>query len=57
MKTLDLGKGWQMAERNSALFLPAGDVPCSVYQTLLQNDKMEDPFCRDNENRALPPLE
>ena len=52
MKTLDLGKGWQMAERNSALFLPAGDVPCSVYQTLLQNGKMEDPFWRDNENRV-----
>lgn len=57
MKTLDLGKGWQMAERNSALFLPAGDVPCSVYQTLLQNGRMEDPFWRDNENRALPLME
>ena len=57
MKTLDLGKGWQMAERNSALFLPAGDVPCSVYQTLLQNGKMEDPFWRDNENQVLPLME
>lgn len=57
MKTFDLGHDWYMAEKDTPCFLPAGDVPCSVYMTLLQNGKMEDPYWRDNENKALPLME
>lgn len=54
MKIFDLKHDWYMAEKGSSCWLSAGDVPCSVYMTLLQNGKMDDPYWRDNENKALP---
>ena len=57
MKIFDLKHDWYMAEKGSSCWLSAGDVPCSVYMTLLQNGKMDDPYWRDNENKALPLME
>ncbi|MEE1032413.1 MAG: glycoside hydrolase family 2 protein [Ruminococcus sp.] len=44
--------GWQMRTVGSDEWLPA-IVPGSVYTDLLRNEKMEDPFWKDNENKAL----
>lgn len=46
------GCSWQMCVNGTDEWLPAV-VPGSVYQDLLDNEKMEDPFYRDNELKAL----
>ncbi len=57
------GCQWKMCEKREEAsgrqaegeygFLPAA-VPGSVYQDLLDNGRMEDPYYRDNELKALP---
>lgn len=46
------GCSWQMCVNGQTEWLPA-TVPGSVYQDLLDNRKMEDPYYRDNELKAL----
>lgn len=48
--------GWTMREKGSEERLPA-KVPGSVYQDLLENGRMEDPFWRYNEEEALRLME
>ncbi|TAH70839.1 MAG: glycoside hydrolase family 2 protein [Anaerolineaceae bacterium] len=43
---------WELRRSNQEERLKA-NVPGSVYQTLLENEKMEDPFWKDNEDKAL----
>ena len=38
-----LNENWQMCINNTEEFMPAA-VPGSVYQDLLDNNKMEDPY-------------
>ena len=47
-----LAKGWEMKEYASERYMPAA-VPGSVYLDMLANQKMGDPFYRDNEKGAL----
>jgi beta-mannosidase len=47
---------WRMRQVNSDAWLSAS-VPGSVYADLLNNEKMEDPFYRDNEDKAFALLE
>jgi beta-mannosidase len=51
-----LHDNWKMKKTTEAEWLPA-KVPGSVYNDLLLNKKMEDPFWRDNEDKALPIME
>ena len=51
-----LNENWQMCINNTEEFMPAA-VPGSVYQDLLDNNKMEDPYYRDNELKALKIME
>ena len=46
------GCEWRMAQNGTGESFPA-TVPGSVYQDLLDNGKMEDPYYRDNELKAL----
>ena len=48
----NIHSGWRMHKVGDAEFLPAS-VPGSVYNDLLAAGKMEDPFWRDNEMKAL----
>ena len=48
----DAGCSWMMCMNGTGEWLPA-TVPGSVYQDLLDNRKMEDPYYRDNELKAL----
>ena len=50
MRIQMLHDNWQMCINNTEEFLPAA-VPGSVYQDLLDNGRMEDPYYRDNEDR------
>ncbi len=52
MVTAKLHDNWQMRRVGEAGFLPA-TVPGSVYNDLLINGRMEDPYYRDNELAAL----
>ncbi|MDR1108129.1 MAG: hypothetical protein LBL19_03750, partial [Spirochaetaceae bacterium] len=52
----NLHDNWKMKQSADAEWLPA-QVPGSVYNDLLLNKKMEDPFWRDNEDRALAVME
>lgn len=52
MKHQLLPKDWKMSRRGSGDWLPAR-VPGSVYGDLLANGRMEDPYYRDNEWKAL----
>lgn len=52
----ELKRGWQMRRTGDSEWL-AAEVPGSVYQDLLANGKMEDPFYRANENNALKLME
>lgn len=47
-----LDKNWKMKSLTEREFLET-TVPGSVYQTYLAHGKMEDPFYRDNEEKAL----
>jgi beta-mannosidase len=51
-----LHKNWKMKNLAEKEWLSA-QVPGSVYSDLLLNNKMEDPFWRDNEDRALKIME
>ena len=51
-----LDKNWKMKSLTEREFLET-TVPGSVYQTYLAHGKMEDPFYRDNEEKALELLE
>ena len=52
-KYLSLDGRWLMHENGCDEMLPA-NVPAGVYQTLLENGKIDDPFYRANEELALP---
>lgn len=52
MKHQLLPKDWKMSRRGSGDWLPA-KVPGSVYGDLLANGRIEDPYYRDNEWKAL----
>ncbi|MDT8716216.1 glycoside hydrolase family 2 protein [Clostridium sp. 19966] len=52
MNIKKLHDGWSMRIAGEAEFVPA-KVPGSVYNDLLLNNKMEDPYWRANENEAL----
>ena len=43
---------WKMQDPSEGDWLSA-KIPCSVYDTLLNHGRMEDPFYRDNEEKAL----
>jgi beta-mannosidase len=51
-----LHKDWRMRQIGDSELLPA-KVPGSVYSDLLDNKKMEDPYWRDNEDKAFALLE
>ncbi|MDR3146230.1 MAG: hypothetical protein LBU21_08125, partial [Treponema sp.] len=51
-----LHSNWNMKNCSEKEWLPA-KVPGSVYSDLLNNKKMEDPFWRDNEDKALALME
>jgi beta-mannosidase len=51
-----LHDNWNMRNVSEKTFLPA-KVPGSVYNDLLINKKMEDPFWRDNEDKARKIME
>lgn len=48
--------GWQM-RRVGAPNWAAAEVPGTVYTDLLRNEQMENPFWKDNENKALKLME
>lgn len=52
MEMMKLHSGWELRESGQEEFFPAS-VPGSVYQAYLDNGKMEDPYYRDNELKAL----
>lgn len=56
MTIQELNKGWTMHQSGSEEILPAS-VPGSVYHDLIQNGKMDDPYYRDNELKALKIME
>jgi beta-mannosidase len=51
-----LHSNWTMKKCAETKYLPA-KVPGSVYSDLLRNKKMDDPFWRDNEDRAFKIME
>lgn len=51
-----LHTGWTMRRAGEQEWLPAS-VPGSVYGDLLANGRMEDPFWKDNEDKALSLME
>ena len=52
MKKLELNEGWVLHRLKGEKDIPAV-VPGSVYTDLLREGEMEDPFFKDNEDRAL----
>lgn len=52
MQRIMLHENWQLRFTPEGEWMPAA-VPGSVYQDLLNNGKMEDPYYRDNELKAL----
>lgn len=51
-----LHENWKMCIAGTEDYIPAA-VPGSVYQDLLANGRMEDPYYRDNEMKALKIME
>lgn len=51
-----LHENWKMCIAGTGEYLPAS-VPGSVYNDLLANGRMEDPYYRDNETKALEVME
>ena len=51
-----LHDNWKMKKLPGGAYLPA-KVPGSIYSDLLQNKQMEDPYWRDNEDKAFILLE
>lgn len=56
MTIQELDKGWTMHQQGTEEVLPAS-VPGSVYNDLIQNGKMDNPYYRDNELEALKIME
>lgn len=56
MTEYKLHDNWRMCIQGTEEYIPA-KVPGSVYQDLLLNGRMEDPFYRDNELEALKLME
>lgn len=56
MKRINVHENWKMRVMGSDEWLPAA-VPGSVYGDLLKNRRMEDPYFRDNELKALALME
>ncbi len=52
MRKIELNENWKMRIAGEDSFFSA-TVPGSVYQDLLDQGRMEDPYFRDNEDRAL----
>jgi beta-mannosidase len=52
MQTVSLNGQWRMCVAETNDWIPA-NVPGSVYQDMLAAGRMEDPFYRDNEDKAL----
>ncbi len=52
MQTVSLNGQWRMCMAETNGWIP-GIVPGSVYQDMLRAGRMEDPFYRDNEDKAL----
>lgn len=52
MQKLMLNTGWMMQQCGDTAAYPCS-VPCSMYQTLLLNGQIEDPFYRENAEKAL----
>jgi len=50
MKRFDLNGKWRIKSKSYDV---VGNIPGSVYSALLANNKMEDPFYRDNERKVL----
>ncbi len=51
MKTINLNKNWFMLYNEKEL---ETNIPFSMYNTLLEHKKIDDPFFRDNELKLLP---
>lgn len=51
-----IAQGWRMRQAGEQSWIPA-NVPGTVYTDLLYSGKMEDPFWKDNENKALALME
>lgn len=52
MEQIKLHDNWMMREASGTVYFPA-TVPGSVYKDYLDNGKMEDPYYRANESKAL----
>jgi len=53
MQTISLNGDWRLCVTNTEFQDVPATVPGSVYNDLLNNNLMEDPFYRDNEKKAL----
>lgn len=49
MRKISLDKKWRMKRPADLEYLPCGNLPVSVYQTLLDNNKIENPYYGENE--------
>ncbi len=49
MLKIALNKNWRMKRPAEKEYLPCGTLPVSVYQTLLDNEKMPNPYYGENE--------
>lgn len=56
MKIQQLHQHWQMKMEGEDTWLPA-KVPGSIYQDLIDGGRLEDPYWRDNEKKALAIME
>ena len=56
MEQIYLREHWQLRDTSGEEWLET-TVPGSVYPTYLEHGRMEDPFYRDNELKALPLME
>ncbi|MCM1335209.1 MAG: hypothetical protein NC084_11105 [Bacteroides sp.] len=52
MIRISLDRGWRMKQPTQNESLPAGDLPVSMYETLLKNGKIDDPYYRENEAKS-----
>lgn len=55
MKTMEISENWVLKTGNGECF--SVQVPGSVYHDLMENGRMEDPYYRDNELKALKLME
>ncbi len=49
MRTVSLDKNWRMKRPADREYLTCGNLPVSVYQTLLDNNKIDNPYYGENE--------